>query len=186
MKTRLKLNWLTVMAITLTGLLPTAHAFYAPATQRWLNRDPLGDEGAIVHAVERQALRMGQVSQPAQNFAATETEVINLYRFAGNSPLGHVDPFGLLFGFRYGNWCGWSNAGQNGPPIDELDFACMVHDNCLATWQDACKSFTMCNQIFAAMASGADCSKSPNPKACKSAQWKILVVFGGILAPRPF
>ncbi len=65
MKTRRKLRWLIVMVIALTGLLPTARAFYAPAEQRWLNRDPIQEQGGM-----------------------------NLYQFAGNEPIQLVDAFG--------------------------------------------------------------------------------------------
>ena len=66
MKTRLRLNWLVVLVIGLTGLLPAARAFYAPATQRWVNRDPIQERGGI-----------------------------NLYEFVGNNALSQHDPFGL-------------------------------------------------------------------------------------------
>lgn len=65
MKIRLKLNWLIVMVIALSGLLPNARAFYAPAQQRWLNRDPIGESGGI-----------------------------NLYASVANDPVNRFDPFG--------------------------------------------------------------------------------------------
>ena len=46
--------------------LCNASAFYDPGTQRWLNRDPIDEDGGI-----------------------------NLYRFVNNSPLGRFDPYGL-------------------------------------------------------------------------------------------
>ena len=42
--------------------------FYETATRRWLNRDPLGEEGGI-----------------------------NLYGYVSNSPLSRIDPFGLCY-----------------------------------------------------------------------------------------
>ena len=46
----------------------TASAFYDPSTQRWINRDPVEEEGGP-----------------------------NLYEFAGNNPINQVDLFGLDF-----------------------------------------------------------------------------------------
>ncbi len=52
----------------LTGLSYYGYRFYDPNLQRWLNEDPIGEEGGI-----------------------------NLYGFVGNDPVGQVDPYGLLF-----------------------------------------------------------------------------------------
>jgi RHS repeat-associated protein len=53
----------------------------------------------------------------------------NLFNYVSNSPMNASDPSGLLPG--YGNWCG----PRSGPglPIDSLDTACRVHDDCLAS-----------------------------------------------------
>jgi RHS repeat-associated protein len=48
-----------------SGLYYYGFRFYDPYLQRWLNRDPIGEEGGI-----------------------------NLYAFVGNGPLGLIDPFG--------------------------------------------------------------------------------------------
>jgi RHS repeat-associated protein len=81
MKTPLKLNWLIVMVVALTGLLPAARAFYAPATQRWLNRDPLGESGF-------ETLRHRPPSMIGDGS--------NYYLFVENSPVGGIDEFGLF------------------------------------------------------------------------------------------
>ena len=66
MKTRLKLNWLVLLVIALAGLLSSARAFYAPAEQRWLNRDPIEEQGGV-----------------------------NLYAIVRNNPANWRDNFGL-------------------------------------------------------------------------------------------
>lgn len=82
MKTRRKLRWLIVTVIALTGLLPSARAFYAPAEQRWLNRDPISEMGfELLHAHKRSAL----VSADG-----------NLFRMVLNDPANQVDPYGLI------------------------------------------------------------------------------------------
>ncbi len=50
-----------------SGMYYYAYRFYDPNLQRWLNRDPIDEDGGI-----------------------------NLYRFVGNSSLTWVDPFGLV------------------------------------------------------------------------------------------
>jgi len=49
-----------------SGLFHYGYRFYDPMTQRWMNRDPLGEAGGF-----------------------------NLYGFASQSPISHVDPHGL-------------------------------------------------------------------------------------------
>ena len=49
-----------------SGFYYFGYRFYDPATQRWLNRDPIGEEGGV-----------------------------NLYGYVGNNPIDNVDPLGL-------------------------------------------------------------------------------------------
>ena len=49
-----------------SGFYYFGYRFYDPATQRWLNRDPIGEEGGV-----------------------------NLYGYVGNNPISGVDPLGL-------------------------------------------------------------------------------------------
>lgn len=65
MKTRLKLSWFCLTILAVLSLLPAAHAYYDPAAQRWLNRDPIGESGGI-----------------------------NLYASVANNPLNRLDSFG--------------------------------------------------------------------------------------------
>ncbi len=53
------------MVLVLFGGLRSAHAYYDPSSQRWLNRDAIEEKGGI-----------------------------NLYGYVGNSPLNWIDPFG--------------------------------------------------------------------------------------------
>jgi uncharacterized protein RhaS with RHS repeats len=64
---RKKTTWLKLLFLcaTLAGVF-SAHAYYDPGAQRWLNRDPIEELGGI-----------------------------NLYGFLGNDPANRVDLFGL-------------------------------------------------------------------------------------------
>ena len=52
-----------------SGFYYFGYRFYDPATQRWLNRDPIGEAGGV-----------------------------NLYGYVGNNPIDLIDPFGLAEG----------------------------------------------------------------------------------------
>lgn len=43
----------------------------------------------------------------------------------------------IVPGEDYGNWCGPTNSGP-GEPVNSLERACMGHDHCLNTGQNAC------------------------------------------------
>jgi RHS repeat-associated protein len=51
-----------------TGLVYYGYRFYHPDMERWLNRDPIGEEGGI-----------------------------NLYGFVENNPVNWIDPWGLIY-----------------------------------------------------------------------------------------
>ena len=87
MKTRLKLNWLVVLVIALSGLLPAARAFYAPAEQRWLNRDPLKEPGFEV-------LR-GKAESSAGDVSGNGP---NQFLFVHNNSISKTDALGLFDG----------------------------------------------------------------------------------------
>src|SRR5207249_8581315 len=111
--------------------------------------------------------QFGQPSKPIE---------LNLYAFVENRPTTEIDPLGLFVGFGYGNYCGWSRRGQGGPPIDDVDKACQKHDDCLATWADACK-FKFCNARLLRDVARAKCH---GDKACKKAK-RTIIIGGGII-----
>jgi hypothetical protein len=147
MKTPWFMLKLSLLFISLWAYPRIAHAYYDPGLQRWINRDPIQEIGGA-----------------------------NLHAFTRNDPLSRVDYHGLFLGFRYGNWCGYSNQGQGGAPIDDLDTLCMAHDFCLATWRDACRHWKLCNLTFCSSVAGVDCSESRDPGACQSARTRILAL----------
>jgi RHS repeat-associated protein len=51
-----------------SGLIYYLYRFYDPSLQRWLNRDPISEQGGI-----------------------------DLYRFVGNNPINEIDPYGLTW-----------------------------------------------------------------------------------------
>ena len=143
--------------------IQTVWAYYDPGVQRWINRDPVGEPGFA---------RTGR--------AETRREAGQLYRAMRNDPIGVHDAFGLVDldprDWSYGRYCGFYNSGP-GKPIDEVDAACALHDACLATWADAltpCK-MAACNKSFCIAVGAANCSKSPDPAACRKAKASIGV-----------
>lgn len=76
--------------LSLLGSMFTAHAWYEPSVQRWLNRDPLNEPGfglrmSGAHWAMDTSLD-GQI--PEQEVRA------NLYAFVLNDPVGYSDPDG--------------------------------------------------------------------------------------------
>ena len=59
--------------------LCNASAFYDPGQQRWLNRDPIGEQGFEVVRWKKASIERHS----------------NLYEFVNNNPLEHIDYFGL-------------------------------------------------------------------------------------------
>ncbi len=72
------------------GLYYYGFRFYEPNFQRWVNRDPLGEDGSEVtrNSISHQKhhSRRGIVEIPQD---------LNLYVFVGNNPLRYIDPHGL-------------------------------------------------------------------------------------------
>jgi RHS repeat-associated protein len=163
------------------GIYYFGYRWYDPATQRWLSRDPLGEEG--FETARGNSRRRGDFDEIESDEPSMPeiSEGMNLYWFVKNRPTMEIDPLGLFAGFGYGNYCGWSRRGP-GDPIDAVDAACQKHDNCLATWADACK-FKFCNIRFCSDVAKAKCH---GDKACKKAKRKILTGCGIIVPIPPF
>ncbi len=119
---------------------------------------------------------------------------INLYGayFIPNA----TDPSGMLLGYGYGNFCGFSRRASCPPgtsvkkPIDAVDAACERHDCCLERWYHCWKLTScdakLCSEVFDAYDFG--CAQSyPGDKkkqdACKDAASKIGAVFCWFVAP---
>jgi hypothetical protein len=140
----MNMNPIRVMAVAfLVALLPSiSSAFYAAHMGRFTTRDPFADRISVAtipdgsSIVSRDIIPHSfsvQTEVPTAN-KSTEEQTHNLYEYTGGNPVIRSDPSGLFFGWGYGNYCGWSRNGQNGPPIDATDTCCQAHDNCQATW----------------------------------------------------
>src|SRR5262245_14064413 len=68
----------------------TAHAWYDPGLQRWINTDPLGEEGSEVARLKNEPL-LPSAFGPGQLMSGP-----NLYAFVGGAPLTRTDAVGLL------------------------------------------------------------------------------------------
>jgi hypothetical protein len=122
-------------------------------------------------------------------------ERINLYGYVVNNAINLADPSGLLFGWGYGNFCGYSRRAAcppgTGPlmPIDAVDAACERHDCCHETWWS-------CNPLHLSKCSGALCQElldawhfgcaqswgedKKSACACEIASLQAGALFGGI------
>jgi hypothetical protein len=77
---------IVLIVLTLFGSLHTANAYYDPGIQRWINRDPLEDQGFII-------------SQPYAQYAiilpiAELKEGANLFAFVHSEPIRSIDSYG--------------------------------------------------------------------------------------------
>jgi len=117
------------------------------------------------------------------------------YKYADNKPTTHVDPSGLLFGYGYGKYCGYSRKAScppgSGPrPDDAIDAACERHDCCLKTGWDCWKLTScdskLCSESFDAYNFGCAQSYPNDPKkrdACKDAAVTIGGAFCWFVGP---
>lgn len=173
------LNWSCWIALALLSVPVQTQAYYDPAPQRWINRDPVGEPG--FEGLKQADIPMVRVAPEDVPDDLPLADSPNSYVFVRNRPTSEIDPFGLFLGFSYGNWCGFSTSGP-GAPISEVDAACQKHDYCLATPLDACK-FKFCNVRFCRDVARAKCH---GDKACKKAKRKILAGCAIIVPIPPF
>jgi RHS repeat-associated protein len=73
--------WIAHNGSNTEGLYYYGYRFYDPLTQRWLNRDPLGEPGFTLLQRPRAKGHSGH----------------NLYAFVGNNPITRLDPLGLWY-----------------------------------------------------------------------------------------
>lgn len=173
-------RWLgtPLLLLIMLGGASAVEAYYDPGIQRWLNRDPLGENG---FEKRRAAHSYGESADVTDWEPQDVSNTSNLYEYVGNKPNMQIDSYGLFLGFNYGNWCGYSKSGP-GLPIDAVDAACFNHDHCLKGWGDTCK-FKFCNLKFCWAVAHADCRGN---KACKRAKRTILIGCFVIVPIPPF
>jgi RHS repeat-associated protein len=107
-----------------TGLYHFPYRYYAPQWARWINRD-------LLYSSYEAGLIRSKASA-------------NLYPYAGDNPVKHVDPLGLAMWEPYGKYCGpgWCGDKKQSecdcakskdlpPPRDAMDSCCKDHDMCL-------------------------------------------------------
>ena len=146
-----------------TSLMCVRHRVLNAALGCWVQRDPIG-------------------------YADGKT----LYMYAGARVVIATDPSGLLLGFAYGRYCGYSGAARcppgSGPkPIDALDAACERHDCCQNRWWTcnpyhiAKCSCALCQEALDAWNGGWSQSHADDKKAC--ACEKAAAMVGGFFCP---
>ena len=96
MKTNIgKLKGGLVLAAMLT-MTQAASAFYEANLGRWINRDPLGDNGSVVHFAAKFEPEVGPSTHVLVTTGPFESwGGANLHGYVGNNPINFVDPFGL-------------------------------------------------------------------------------------------
>jgi RHS repeat-associated protein len=82
-----------------SGLAYYLYRYYDPNLQRWLNRDPIGDDGSLGYAAFLHGLGYSQQLasrlKPMENWLGSD-----LYIFVQNRSVSSFDPFGLMPGIR--------------------------------------------------------------------------------------
>jgi hypothetical protein len=107
---------------------------YVPHVGAFVQRDPLPQGMPI--------LGYSDSAVTALRATMSKQEESNLYAYVADNPVNRTDPSGLLFGFGYGKYCGFSlkafcPPGSGPPPDDALDAACEKHDCCQCSWWTA-------------------------------------------------
>ncbi len=187
------------------------HRLICSAAGTWLIRDPLGSniskkvyefvdsdpveppsDGPILgYSHQRVTPLYKQHQEDNLRFA----ERTNLYGYVVNNPVNLTDPSGLMFGWGYGNFCGFSRKATyppgSGPrkPIDAVDAACERHDCCQRSWW-TCKSYhiskcsgALCQELLDAWHFGCAQSWGADKKkacACEIAALQAGTLFCGV------
>jgi hypothetical protein len=104
MKTSMNFIPLLLALLAYFSSLHTASAFYDPSTQRWINRDPVGELGfETLHGNNYYHLGMGELSQGA-----------NIYQALHNSAVNNLDYLGLTIYVCTRQVTGWEKYGSLG------------------------------------------------------------------------
>ena len=98
MKAFQKILFVTASAVFLTAQANAIMYFarpYDPNLQRWLTRDPLGDEGSLA----RLSIKLEPRVEPAINYEFVTGPFeswggVNIYDYVENNPIDRIDPFG--------------------------------------------------------------------------------------------
>ena len=86
MKARVSANMVRLVLLLLLGSVFTTRAWYEPNVQRWVNRDPLGDQGSIGMRSDSRRLTSTPIVE--------RTQALNLHTFVNNDPCDGTDPSG--------------------------------------------------------------------------------------------
>ena len=117
-----------------SGFYHFGYRFYDPATQRWLNRDPIGEEYDV-----------------------------NLYRYVYNLPLNYVDPDGL-WGIQFGDFnIGWGdpNLAFDSDSWNDLGQGAAATADGLIPFSDPFKDkYDPCAPIFAYSYAGGEIAQN--------------------------
>ena len=160
MKTRT--NAILIMLVLLAYFcgLRSANAFYDPGTQRWLNRDPLGEPGFIrinpelrllqknlhVYAnrsIQNPTFRTAVTLIPWEGIPAELDQYADLYVFVGNEPIAVFDFEGLsgcgdCYGDRSANTACWVEGVVLCAPTLLLPFNIIIYLVCTDVVHNAC------------------------------------------------
>jgi len=134
-------------------LAQTASAFYAPNLQRWVNRDPVDEEGFEAKEYPR---------------AARKSYMGVQYAFLRNMPISYVDGFGLLL-FDPKSCKGKDTKGMRKEFKDRCDAAkangcyskCSLDPANAKAMQDACDAGATGPEVVCESSGSGDCTTRP-------------------------
>ena len=151
------------------GLVFLRARYYSPQIGRFIQPDPIG-------------INPKGIGKLPFNPIFRYIGGLNLYAYVRNNPLTYTDPEGLAP--WYGHYCG--PGSSPGGPIDALDGACQVHDNCYTRCGGPsgavgviCPSLCRrdCDATLCGSAMLTDCFRSRTPWSCHAARMIITEIF---------